>query len=199
MKMITKRTAYISSKVQLTEKHRFLGKCLGCVGISQWVSNLCWKLIGWSQGVYPIILLTTNWEFISNTVDLPSTIVSIAPSNSGREYKTTDWRPWTPDSIQLSAPTRARTVRTVNTDFRARGKLDKIDYEKAEKVSYEIISEFEQWNYLNDVLWMRRGAATMYGTFFADKISLATSICLPPFMLPAGPPEWFMRTCLSLW
>ena len=35
----------------------------------------------------------------------------------------------------------------------------------------------------------------MYGTFFADKISLATSICLPPFMLPAGPPIWFNRTC----
>ena len=35
---------------------------------------------------------------------------------------------------------------------------------------------------------MIRGAATMYGIFFAVNISLATSACLPPSILPAGPP-----------
>lgn len=35
----------------------------------------------------------------------PSTIVSMAPSSSGREYSTTDWRPWTPDSSQLVVST----------------------------------------------------------------------------------------------
>ena len=31
-------------------------------------------------------------------------MVSMAPSSSGREYRTTDCRPWIPDFIQLSEP-----------------------------------------------------------------------------------------------
>lgn len=38
------------------------------------------------------------------------------------------------------------------------------------------------------VTCMSSGAATMYGMFLAVRMALATSACLPPSMVPAGPP-----------
>mmetsp|Transcript_3910 Transcript_3910/g.11350 ORF Transcript_3910/g.11350 Transcript_3910/m.11350 type:complete len:262 (-) Transcript_3910:1732-2517(-) len=38
------------------------------------------------------------------------------------------------------------------------------------------------------ISWMRRGAATMYGTFFDDSMPFAMSACRPPSIVPAGPP-----------
>jgi hypothetical protein len=44
---------------------------------------------------------------------------------------------------------------------------------------------------LNNVqTWIRRGAATTYGMFFVLRMAFATSACLPPSMVPAGPPTW---------
>ncbi len=38
------------------------------------------------------------------------------------------------------------------------------------------------------ISWISSGAATMYGTFFDDKIDLDMSICRPPSIVPDGPP-----------